>query len=444
MSAACSPVVSVTLADANRLLLERRAELKAARKREAALAAPPIEAYPQPGREPLTFEGVVGTQLHLGWYSKNVTTAMHRAKARREREARAEDARRLTWLTKLSSPTPNESHERERLEATLPGEASIRLYPDIALGMLRQNLEAAGRIWLLLRHIDRDGRGWVGVDEARRQLARNDAPLRVCGWRQLRNLLRQGQGVFWEQDNERIWLRSTARVAAALGVERLAGRPVTLPVIALCAGIGEVRAHFYASFHSGRLSLEGKAQATAPVARVTLEEVTGVPPRTQREYEKRVGVVADENYAVGEPATQAALQECAWKHGRAVFTLTDKKGVHGRKNKKYVARQLPNTYTGPHEQRPRGRQRHLNRQLADLRDKRDAGNGQGEDRGDQRRGYREELQQAQHRTVVRRYYENGGAAATAFNRDPRAERYWKGRRTTNGKKLWYEIAGQAE
>src|SRR5690606_25828870 len=124
------------------------------------------------------------------------------------------------------------------------------------------------------------------------------------------------------------------------------------------------------------------APAAAPVARVTLEEITGVPSRTQREYEKRAGVDVEVNYLVGEPATQAALQERTWKHGGAVFTLTDRRDIHGKKDEKYIARQLPNSFVGPHAQCPRGRQRHLNRQLADLRDKRDAGNGQGDEQGD--------------------------------------------------------------
>lgn len=378
---------------------------------------------------------------HLGWHSKNVTVALRRACSRRERAARAAEAHSFEWLPEPAHPTakpapegPSNKNDGQR--------DNIKLYPDIALAMLRQQREAAGRIWLLLRHLDERGRGWISLQQARQALTNKNSSQRVCGWRQLRNLLRQGQGVFWERDKDRIWLRSTPRVAAALGVARLTCRPVELPVGVLCGGMGEMRAHFYASFHSGRRTSEGASQTAAPVARVTLEEITGVPPRTQREYEKCAGVDVEANYLVGEPATQTALQERAWKHGRSVFTLTDRRGIHGKKDEKYVARQLPNSYVGPHAQRPRGRQRHLNRQLADLRDKRDAGNGQGDGQGDPCRGCNQELRQAQHRPIVRRYFENGGAAAKAFNRDPRMERYWKGRRTVNGEKLWYEIAGQ--
>src|SRR5690606_38158976 len=127
------------------------------------------------------------------------------------------------------------------------------------------------------------------------------------------------------------------------GVERLSGRPVALPVEALCGGIGDVRAHFYASFHSGRA--DGEAM---PIARATLEAVTGVPPRTQREYEERVGASVRENYAIGEEKTEDTHQERAWQHGRAVFVLKDRNGIHGEKGAEYVAWQLPNSYAGPH------------------------------------------------------------------------------------------------
>ena len=151
-----------------------------------------------------------------------------------------------------------------------------------------------------------------------------------------------------------------------------------------------------------------------------------------------------ENYAIGEERTGETHQERAWQHGRATFVLKDRKGIHGAKGLEYVAWQLPNSYTGPHEQRPRGRQRHLNRKLADLRDRRDAGNGQVNGPGDPCQGCNQELRQAQHRPVARRYFENGSAAAKAFDRDPHPERYWKGRRSANGKELWYEMARQAK
>ncbi|MCP4360161.1 MAG: hypothetical protein GY796_19310, partial [Chloroflexi bacterium] len=77
----------------------------------------------------------------------------------------------------------------------IPQTTLAKLYPDIGLGMLRQELAAPGRIWLLLRCYDVSGRGWVDVTQARAMLTGKEAVLKVCGWRQLRNLFRQGEDV---------------------------------------------------------------------------------------------------------------------------------------------------------------------------------------------------------------------------------------------------------
>jgi hypothetical protein len=62
--------------------------------------------------------------------------------------------------------------------------SSFTLHPSLALAMLGQGLTASGRIWLLLRHIDQEGRGWLYVDQVQDQLCRKGASLHVCGRRQ--------------------------------------------------------------------------------------------------------------------------------------------------------------------------------------------------------------------------------------------------------------------
>ena len=70
------------------------------------------------------------------------------------------------------------------------------LFPDLALGMLREGLTAAGRLWLLLRHLDEQGQGWLPIEVVYDELTARDSELRLCGRRQLRNLLQQGGGIF--------------------------------------------------------------------------------------------------------------------------------------------------------------------------------------------------------------------------------------------------------
>jgi hypothetical protein len=282
----------------------------------------------------------------------------------------------------------------------------------MAMGILRQEKAAPARIWLLLRHLDREGRGWLRIDNVKQHLTHKDSSLRVCSWRQLRNLLHQGQDTFWHRDEERLWLRSVARVATALGVERLSGRPVALPLSVLLRGIGDVRAHLYASFHSGR-------RHNNPISRRTLAEISGVPARTQREYEEIAGIVSRRNIAIGEKYTPESVQKRAWLHGTASFDFIDHHGRQGPSRRHYIAWHLPNSYEGCHQRAPKGRMRKINREI-DLVNKRAQGNG-----------LRDRL-----------FHSNGATAGKAYGRNARVDAYWhseSGRRKREG--LWHVLSG---
>jgi len=290
--------------------------------------------------------------------------------------------------------------------------------------MLGREMAASGRIWLLLRYLDEDGRGWLYVDQVQERLCGKESDLRVCGRRQLRNLLRQGQGVFWQRDKERLWLKSAARVATALGVERLRGRPVSLPLPVLLGGIGQVRAHFYASFHSGRTANE-KEKAGGPINRATLEKITHVPARTQRLYDQRAGVQSQANMAIGERLNQKNLQERAWRHGRAAFLFVDSEGRQGPPGGRYVAWRLPNSYAaagGPSsEKMKRNKKRPVD--LVTI-------GAQGNDR------------------TLTLFHPDGGTAGKAYNGDCSLDAYWPepGKPTRAGSrpvKMW-QVIGRAD
>ncbi len=288
---------------------------------------------------------------HLGWESDRATAVI------RSNQQRNQDTPSKT-LDRLAEPTV--SHQPPASNNSTDQPPTIKLYPDLALGMLRKKETAVGRIWLLLQHLDQKGQGWLSVDTVRQQLTGKDSPHHVCGWRQLRNLLKQGQDVFWQRDAERIWLRSTLRVAVALEVEHLNGRPVTLPISVLTAGLSNVRAHFYASFHSGRKAAE------KPIARSTLAKISGVSPHSQRTYEKKSRVSVQRHIAIGSPINADQAETQAWQRGNALFKFEDRRGRQGKPGTTYLAWQLPNSYAGPHSHCPKGRQKRLNRKLADL------------------------------------------------------------------------------
>ena len=314
-----------------------------------------------------------------------------------------------------TDPAPISTHEARPASATACATQIVVVHPTILLSMLKQHQEAPGRVWLLLRAIDADGRGWLDVDDARRHLTEKGAPLRVCGWRRLRQLLAQGEGVFWHRDaRNRLWLYGAHRIAYKLDSGRLQGFPVEFLLSALLGGIRTVRAAFYASFHGGRDS--------KPISRETLESLSGVPGRTQLEYDRVARVERQRNIAIGERHSVENAQERAWRHGRAAFHFIDTQGRQGRAGREYVAWHLPNSYRADYQRRSRGSRKRLNRKLADLVKKGIPGNDD--------------------RAVEKLFFPNGALAARRYNRSPEQDAYWhQEERTCTGGKLWRVISG---
>ena len=351
---------------------------------------------------------------HLGWESSAVTLSLRQSSSN------------ATY-----SPTVQANYAASNVETAVSPPhpkppKTIKVYPDVAIGLLRQEQVAAGRLWLLLRVIDNQHRGWVDEAEARKLLTGKRSALRFCGPRQLRNLLAKGEAIFWVRQDGRIWLRSVAKVAYALGIPQLKLRPVAVPVRMLSQTIGSVRAHLYATFHSARTKAN---QASNPIARATVAKLTEVQPRTQRRYERTARVQRQPQFAVGNRVTVETQQTCAWQQGCASFKFKDFKGKQGEAGSSYVAWQLPNSYVGPHAQRPRGRQKRINRALTDLFMKGMTGNGQGS-----------QVEVTPQKVVARRFFGNGRLAAKSYLRTPEHDHYWRGR--GNGRyQLWLVMAG---
>lgn len=290
---------------------------------------------------------------------------------------------------------------------------TVVVHPTLLLSILKEKLEAPGRIWLLLRAIDSQGRGWLRIEDVRHQLTHKDSPWRICGWRRLRQLLHQGQDIFWQRDNQdRIWLKGAHRIAYKLNSGRLQGFPTELPIGELLGGIQATRAAFYASFHAGR--------DQKPISRQALEQVTSIAERTQRTYDQVARVRRRQNIAVGERYTQDKAQERAWTQGRAVFRFVDTRGLQGKENQEYIAWHLPNSYEAQYPHRSRGSRKRLNRKLADLLKKGITGNSED--------------------SVKRIFFPTGALAARAYNRDPYSDAYWHYNKTRLGDQVWRVIS----
>lgn len=358
---------------------------------------------------------------HLGWESQPVTEAIRRAceKCVEPIAAAAADPGGYPGHFGATEPSqPIVAAVAGKSPPHPPPAPTFKLYPSLALALLRREQVACGRIWLLLRHLDKEGRGWLPPDQVRQELTSPVSPLYLCGGRQLRKLLAQGEGLFWQRDEGHLWLFGLVRVAAALGVARLSGKPVALPLKVLLDPIGDVRAHLYASFHSGRTKTERSGSQSSPISRATLTDLSGVSPRSQQTYERKADVTVKRNLAVGSPVGAVCPHNQVWQHGRAHFTFTDFRGRQGKAGESYHAWQLPNNYFGPHAHLSRGRVRHHNRQLADLRHKGDAGNGQRSE-------------------MVRRYFGNGCEAEKGWRKRGRVPVYWPGKKERQGVVLWW-------
>ena len=362
--------------------------------KEGSAPSPLLPFSPSPHPSTQT----TGDRRLSSFHSEPLSNHLRAAAARRERLAAADDRGWLGGITNYELRITNEEGAPHSSLATRHSSLATRhsslatrhssllkVFPDIALAMLRTKTAAAGRVWLLLRHFDAAGRGRMAADEAARLLSGDGSATRLCGRRQWANLLRAGEGLFWERDADRHgaeWLRlhSAARVAAGLGVRRLGGSPVAVPVAELTGTIGRARAHLYAAFHSGRTQtdlLTGERRGRGPISRDTLCKLSGATANSQRNYERRARVGRRKAIAIGPPINAADTQETAWQRGRALFRYHDRRGRHGRPGAVYLAWQLPNEYTGPHDTLSRGRQKRLNRSLADLFHDGMTGNGGG-------------------------------------------------------------------
>ena len=281
-------------------LLAANARLLALRESLGVAAPPPFT--PDAAANPATPQPTSETSSsplpsHLGWESEAVTRAVRKALTRHEKGLNAAANGHTSFFpqpTHSASPLPSGAAEASFLPPD-PAQVTIKLYPSLALAMLKQEQVACGRVWLLLRSLDKAGRGWLAPEEIRRVLTDETSPFYLCGERQLRKLLVQGDGLFWQRDEGHIWLVGLVRVAAALGVVSLSGKPVALLLKLLLGPIGTVRAHLYASFHSGRTQTERTGSRSSPISRATLTDLSGVSPRTQQSYERKANVTVKRN-----------------------------------------------------------------------------------------------------------------------------------------------------
>lgn len=275
--------------------------------------------------------------------------------------------------------------------------SAVKSYPSILSALAQNDLAATGRVYLLLQAVDVKHSGYFSMEEVRKTLCNKRSEWFVCSWRWLRKLLDRGDGVLWDRHTSGgLWLRSPLNVALALGVARLSGRPVYIPVGDLLGSIQRVKAHFFASFESGR-------KHDTPISQKALRRVTGTAERTQREYNKLLNRKASKNYSLtGLQYNQENVYELVINKGKTVLKYIDKKGLRFNDQKAYCLYRLPDTRSRVHEQAPRGSVRAINKAI-NLTNSREMG---------------------KHSRVSRMYHHSAVTAAKAYNRSPYNPHYW--------------------
>ena len=145
-------------------------------------------------------------------------------------------------------------------------DVQILHHGEVAVAAMREGMSSHYQLWLAARMLDEAGCGWVRWE---------DLCTAVCqpgSWfmyqvPRLRQILREGEGLFWDVGKGRVWLRSLARVAGVFGLQRLGGEFVTIDRETAVAGAQRFRAVCFAAWLTNHKN---------PMTQATIERLTGI------------------------------------------------------------------------------------------------------------------------------------------------------------------------
>lgn len=172
-------------------------------------------------------------------------------------------------------------------------------------------------MWAYARSIDDAGRGMVTT----KQLLNASGMSRQRFW-ELKEL-------FWDKDQRgRLWIHGYTRVFDTLELDYVIRYKCEFVDDDLKT-VKSFRCALYEAFLA--------AHGIAPIARATIQELTGLSERTQRRYEQQAQVRKNVNYA--RLATDKVTnKDLMYRYGRGVFAITTKNGS------RELVRQLGNGY----------------------------------------------------------------------------------------------------
>ena len=205
----------------------------------------------------------------------------------------------------------------------------IKSYPQLSLEVMRRRLESQYRVWLIARHLDRRGRGYIPVKMLRRFVVRH----RLCTRKTLQRAL-DGPSIFWTGYYHALYLVGVCKVADALDVE-LSHRPVFLPLAAF-SSIHQLRSVFVASYFAAK---------PRTIAIDTLAALTGRTRRSVSRYLESGHITKTSNFmrSVREPGPtlDPALAEQGYFRANI-------------RAQTVLVKRMPNTYESDLDTAPRG------------------------------------------------------------------------------------------
>ena len=292
----------------------------------------------------------------------------------------------------------------------------VKVHPALAAAFLAsKHVATVGRLWLLLQSWDTAGRGCYTLDQVYRAFSVEGSAWRVADRRQVQRLIKAGAGTFWTLRDYRggryhgLQMTGPAGVAAALGLDRLAGRPVAVPVADLLGGMHSTNAALFSAVVTLRRPRR-RGAGPRPVTRRTLAGMTGRAASTQRTYSKTARIEARPNYVI---------LPCGDVDAPGAFVMVDHLGQQGQAGRARLARQIPNSYVVPLAAASRGRQRKINRRLNLVLS--------------EARGYWPEVD------YRRIYHDTATGAARAYGRNYHDDQYWPVGQTAAGAGLWHMV-----
>ena len=288
-----------------------------------------------------------------------------------------------------NSPVPSSRFSTTGSALHVPNSQSqVRISPTLAAHCLNRRhrhnnaaLDGPFRLYKVLGALDREGRGWLSSSDVEAALTKKESAAYIYGRRQLKSILRRGEGLFWQRVKSkgrvRIRLVSRAKVAQALGCGRLRGQEVEIPLSYLLgSGRGRqaaVNAALYTAVHAGHLRRDrarSGAEKARPISRAALQAIAGCSRFRQRSYERRMHIRVQANIHILGEHSIYKLERARLHQGLPAYKHVDYQGKinRHRRGAAYIAVRLPNSYQLPDDIRvvSSRRQRTINRFLDGL------------------------------------------------------------------------------